>query len=164
MSILAAVLLIHQPIYVLTQFLIARAQQRVIAIVSIVVTLANLVLSFVLAWVWGIQGVAVSTLVTDAAMLAWIVPRIAAPAASATSSEIVRALWRPVAPAAVAAIVVLVAVARAWDPQTLIQLVPLGVLWVAVAGALVWRFGLAPRERDQFRRELWRGGATPVEI
>jgi hypothetical protein len=97
-------------------------------------------------------------------MLAWIVPQIAAPAASATSGEIVRALWRPVVPAAVAAVFVLVAVARAWDPQTLIQLVPLGVLWVAVAGALVWRFGLAPRERDQFRRELWRGRATPVEI
>jgi O-antigen/teichoic acid export membrane protein len=164
MSILAAVLLVHQPIYVLTQFLIARARQREVAVVSIVVTLANLVLSFVLAWVWGIQGVAVSTLVTDAAMLLWIVPRIAAPAASATTGEIVRALRRPVVPAAAAGAVVLVAVARAWDPQTLVQLVPLGLLWVAAAGALMWRFGLAQRERDQFRRELWRGGATPVEI
>jgi hypothetical protein len=73
-------------------------------------------------------------------------------------------MWRPVVPAAVAAGIVLVVVARAWDPQTLVQLVPVGVLWVAVAGALMWRFGLAPRERDQFRRELWRGGATAVEI
>jgi O-antigen/teichoic acid export membrane protein len=164
MSILAAVLLVHQPIYVLTQFLIARARQRQVAVVSIVVTLANLVLSFALAWVWGLPGVAVSTLVTDAAMLVWIVPRIAAPAASATSGDIVRAVWRPVVPAAVAAAIVLVAVARAWDPQTLLQLAALGALWVAVAGALMWRFGLAPRERDQFRRELWRGGATAVEI
>jgi O-antigen/teichoic acid export membrane protein len=164
MAILAAVLLVHQPIYVLTQFLIARARQREVAIVSIVVTLANLVLSFILAWTWGLAGVAVSTLVTDAAMLVWLVPRIAAPAASATSGELVRALWRPVIPAAVAAVAVLVVVARLWEPRTLLQLVPLGALWVVVAGAAIWRFGLAPRERDQFRHELWRGGATPVEI
>jgi O-antigen/teichoic acid export membrane protein len=164
MAILAGVLLVHQPIYVLTQFLIARARQREVAVVSIVVTLANLALSFILAWAWGIQGVAVSTLVTDVAMLLWLVPRIAAPAASATSGELVGALWRPVVPAAVAALVVLVGVARAWDPQTLLRLVPLGALWVVVAGALIWRFGLAPRERDQFRRELWRGRAAPIEI
>ena len=35
MSILAGVLLIHQPIYILTQYLIAVGRQRSIAIVSI---------------------------------------------------------------------------------------------------------------------------------
>jgi O-antigen/teichoic acid export membrane protein len=164
LAILGAVLLVHQPIYVLTQFLIARARQREVAVVSIAVTLANLVLSFVLAWTWGIQGVAVSTLVTDAAMLVYLVPRIAAPAASATSGELLRAMWRPAAPAVASAALVLVAVARIWEPQTLLQLVPLGALWVVVAGGLIWRFGLAPPERDRFRHELWRGGAAPVEI
>ncbi len=81
MSILAIVLLIHQPIYVLTQFLIARARQRAVAVVSIVTTVANLVLSVILVSTWGIQGVAVSTLVTDALALAYILPRYAAPAA-----------------------------------------------------------------------------------
>ncbi len=38
MAILAVVLLIHQPIYVLTQFLIARSLQREIAVVSIIIT------------------------------------------------------------------------------------------------------------------------------
>ena len=42
MAILAGVLLVHQPIYVLTQFLIARGRQRTIAIVSIAITVANL--------------------------------------------------------------------------------------------------------------------------
>jgi O-antigen/teichoic acid export membrane protein len=163
MAILAGVLLIHQPIYVMTQFLIARARQREVAIASIVTTAANLVLSFILAWTWGLAGVAVSTLVTDAALFAYLVPHTA-PAANATSGELLRALWRPVAPAAAAALVVLVALARIWDPQTLLALAPLGALWVVVASAAIWRFGLAPRERDQFRRELWRGGATPVEI
>ncbi|MBA3842914.1 MAG: polysaccharide biosynthesis C-terminal domain-containing protein, partial [Actinobacteria bacterium] len=101
MSILAAVLLIHQPIYVLTQFLIARARQREVAIVSIVTTLANLGLSFLLAWVWGIWGVAASTLVTDAAALAYIVPRYAAPAAGTTAGALFRAIARPAAPAMV---------------------------------------------------------------
>ena len=66
MAILAGVLLIHQPIYVLTQYLIAVGRQRSIAVVSIVTTLANLGFSFALAWTWGVWGVAVSTLVTDA--------------------------------------------------------------------------------------------------
>jgi O-antigen/teichoic acid export membrane protein len=162
MAILAGVLLVHQPIYVLTQFLIARARQRQVAIVSIVVTLANLALSFVLAWTWGLPGVAVSTLVTDAAMLIWIVPRIAAPAATTSSLVLLRALWRPVLPAGVAAAGVLVLLARAWEPRTLLAFVPFGLVWAAAAGTAIWCFGLAAAERDMFRRELWRGRAAAV--
>jgi O-antigen/teichoic acid export membrane protein len=166
MAILAGVLLVHQPIYVLTQFLIARARQRQVAVVSIVVTLANLALSFVLAWVWGLPGVAVSTLMTDAAMLAWLVPQVAAPAATTSSVVLLRAVWRPVLPAAIAALAVLVLLARAWDPQTLLAFVPFGAVWTVVAAALIWRFGLAATERELFRRELWRGrvAASPVEL
>jgi O-antigen/teichoic acid export membrane protein len=162
MAILAGVLLVHQPIYVLTQFLIARARQRQVAIVSIVVTLANLALSFVLAWTWGLPGVAVSTLVTDAAMLIWIVPRIAAPAATTSSLVLLRALWRPVLPAGVAAAGVLVLLARAWEPRTLLAFVPFGLVWAAASGTAIWYFGLAAAERAMFRRELWRGGAAAV--
>jgi O-antigen/teichoic acid export membrane protein len=162
MAILAGVLLVHQPIYVLTQFLIARARQRQVAIVSIVVTLANLALSFVLAWTWGLPGVAVSTLVTDAAMLIWIVPRIAAPAATTSSLVLLRALWRPVLPAGVAAAGVLVLLARAWEPRTLLAFVPFGLVWAAAAGMAIWCFGFAAAERDMFRRELWRGRAAAV--
>jgi O-antigen/teichoic acid export membrane protein len=164
MAILAGVLLVHQPIYVLTQFLIARARQREVAIVSIAVTLANLALSFILAWTWGLPGVAVSTLVTDAAMLAWVLPRLAAPAASSSTLELLGAVVRPILPAAAAAGVVLVLVARIWEPRTLLALAPLGAIWVAVSLAAVWRLGLAPREREQFRRELWRGRAATVAV
>ncbi len=165
LSILAAVLLIHQPIYVLTQFLIARARQREVAVASIAVTLANLLLSFILAWAWGLPGVAVSTLATDLALLVWIVPTIAAPAAGTSSGELLGALWRPVIPAAGAAAVVLVGLARWWDPHTMLALVPLGAAWTVASAAVLWRFGLAPREREQFRRELWRGGgAAAVEL
>jgi O-antigen/teichoic acid export membrane protein len=156
MSILAAVLLVHQPIYVLTQFAIARARQRSVAIASIVTTLANLALSFVLAWTVGLWGVALSTLVTDLLLLAWIVPAIAAPAAGVGGSAIVRAILRPVAPTLAVAAVVLVGLARWWHPDTLIALAPLGALWTVLAAAAIWRFGLAPEERAQLGRELWR--------
>jgi O-antigen/teichoic acid export membrane protein len=155
MAILAGVLLIHQPIYILTQFLIARSLQREVAWVSIVITGANLVLSFVLAWTWGIWGVALSTLVTDVVMLVWIVPRYAAPAASSTSTELARAIGRPVVPALVAAAVVLGALARAWSPGSLIALVPLGAIWAVVCIAALWRFGFSPSERAGFVRELF---------
>jgi len=163
MAILAGVLLIHQPIFVLTQFLIARARQRQVAIASIAATLANLVLSFLLAWVWGIDGVAVSTLVTDVVLLVWIVPRLCAPAAGVSSRALYSAIARPVAPALVAAALVFVGVARALEPSTLATLAPLGALWVLVAAALVWRFGLAPDERASLRGQLFRrASATPI--
>jgi O-antigen/teichoic acid export membrane protein len=155
-AILAGVLLIHQPIYILTQFLIARSLQREIAIVSIVVTGTNLVLSVLLAWTWGLWGVALSTLVTDVVMLVWIVPRYAAPSASTSSLRLARAIARPVVPALLAAAVVLVALARAWDPQTLLALFPIGVIWTVLGGAAMWRFGFAAAERAGFAREIFR--------
>ena len=163
MATLAGVLLIHQPIYVLTQFLIARARQREVAIVSIVTTLANLALSFLLAWTWGIWGVAVSTLVTDALALVYIVPRYAAPAAGTTSLALVKAIVRPTLPALAVAGVVLVALARVWRPGTLLALAPLGALWAVLAAAAIWRFGLDGDERSRFGRELLRGrGVSPA--
>jgi O-antigen/teichoic acid export membrane protein len=164
MAILAGVLLVHQPIYVLTQFLIARGRQRSIAVVSIAITVVNLLLSFLLAWQWGLWGVALSTLVTDLVMLAWVVPRIAAPAAGTSSRAIVRATTRPLVPALVVAAVVLVGVARWWHPDTLVALAPLGALWTVLASIAIWRFGLAPDERAQFGREFWRRRPASVAV
>ncbi len=165
MSILAAVLLVHQPIYVLTQFLIARAMQREVAVVSIVTTLANLALSFVLAFVWGVWGVALSTLVTDLVALAWIVPRLAAPAARASTTELARAVLQPLAAASAAAIVVLVGLARVWEPRTLAACALLGAIWALAAGAAIWRLGLSGGERDALRRHLVpSGGQARLEL
>lgn len=163
MAILAGVLLVHQPIFVLQQFLIARGLQRPIAIAAIVTTLANLVLSFALAWTVGIWGVALSTLVTDALMLLYVVPRMVAPAAGASSTALYGAVLRPAAPALLAAAAVLVGLARWWSPHTLLALAPLGALWALVAGAVLWRYGLDRDERLQFRGQLLRGRAVPLE-
>jgi O-antigen/teichoic acid export membrane protein len=164
MSILAAVLLVHQPIYVLTQFLIAKARQREVARVAIITTLANLGLSFVLARVWGLWGVAVSTLVTDLIALAFILPRYAAPAAGTTTGALVRAFVRPAVPAFAVAVPVLVVLARLWHPHTLVALVPLGALWTVAAGLALWWFGLVDDERQRLRRELRRSSPGPAAV
>jgi O-antigen/teichoic acid export membrane protein len=164
MAILAGVLLVHQPIYVLTQFLIARALQREVARVSIVVTLGNLALSFVLASVYGIWGVALSTLVTDVVAILWIVPRLAAPAAGSSTRQIAAAVLQPLAASTVAALVFLVALARLWNPRTLPELAALGILWAVAAVASIWRLGLSEAERGSIARQLRPGlRHTPLE-
>jgi len=163
MSLLAGVLLIHQPIFVLTQFLIARARQRDAAALSLGATAANLALSVVLAWAVGMWGVALSTLVTDAVALCWLLPRMAAPAAGTTTGELVRVSLRPVLPALVAAAVVLVAGARLWTPRTMPELVPLGATWAIVGSLAIWRFGLSQDERRRLGRVLGRR-PRPVPI
>jgi O-antigen/teichoic acid export membrane protein len=153
LSLLAVVLLLHQPIYVLTQFLIARAWQRPAALISIAMTAVNLVLSVVLAATVGLWGVALSTLLTDAAALV-LVTRVTAPVAFTSVGELTRASARPVVPALAAALVVLVGAARIWSPDTLLTLVPLGVAWALAGGFAIWRFGLDPGERAQLGRQL----------
>ena len=64
-------------------------------------------------------------------------------------------------PAAAAAALVLVAAARVWTPQTLLELVPLGAAWAVVATLAIWRFGLSTDERAQLARQL-RGGRGSV--
>ena len=62
LALLALVVLIHQPIYLFTQYLVARGLQREIARTLIGAVAANVVLSVVLAETVGIWGVALSTL------------------------------------------------------------------------------------------------------
>jgi O-antigen/teichoic acid export membrane protein len=164
MAILAGVLLVHQPIFVVTQFLIARGRQRAIAIVSIAVTVANLALSFLLARLVGLWGVAVSTLVTDLVMLAVVLPWIVAPAAETKTLALLRSILRPFAPVLAAAAVVLVALARWWSPHTLLSLAVLGAIWLVVAGGAIWRFGLAAGERAQFGREFWQRRPVTADL
>ena len=52
------------------------------------------------------------------------------------------------------AAIVLVGIARLWDPQTLLALTALGALWAVTGSAALWRFGLAASERALCAREL----------
>jgi O-antigen/teichoic acid export membrane protein len=162
MALLALVALVHQPIFLLTQFLIARARQREIARTLVLGSAANAVLSVLLAWTVGIWGVALATLLVDVAVLLYIVPVLVAPAAGIESGELARAMLRPLLPALGAAVVVLAGVGSLGDLDTLLELLPLGVLWALTCGLLVWRFGFDQEERAVVSRQLLRPPAAAV--
>jgi O-antigen/teichoic acid export membrane protein len=161
LALLALVLLVHQPIYLATNFLIARARQRELARVLVVAGVANAALSVVLAWSVGIWGVALSTLATDLVVLLYIVPVLVAPAASLRVATFARAALRPIIPAALAAVIVLVAAARLTEPDTLLELLPLGLAWALVCGFALWRYGFDASERATIGRQL-RPPSAPV--
>ena len=165
LALLAVVILVHQPIYLLTNFLIARGRQNAIAKVLIAGVVLNIALSLALLQTVGIWGVALATLVSDLAVLAYVVPALAAPAAGITAAGFARATLRPLLPAAVAAIP-LVLVARAFDTDTLLTLAPLGIGWVALCSLAIWRFGLDRGEREVLGRTLrgGRGAAAPEPL
>lgn len=157
LALLAVVLLVHQPIYLLTSYLIARARQREVARTLMVGVAANVVLSIVLVQTVGIWGVALATLVTDLAVLLFVLPVLAAPAAGVSVTTLARAALRPVLPAALVAAPLLVLAARGLDTDTLLELAPVGIAWIAVCGAAIWRLGLDGGEREVLARTL-RGG------
>ncbi|MBA2461334.1 MAG: oligosaccharide flippase family protein [Actinobacteria bacterium] len=161
LALLALVLVVHQPIYLVTHYLIARARQREIARVLVVAGAANIGLSVMLAFTVGIWGVALSTLVTDLAVILYVFPALVAPATSVGVAAFARAALRPVLPAAVAALVVLVGIGRATEPDTLLELLPLGLAWFLVCGFALWRFGFDETERTTIGRQL-RPPSAPV--
>ena len=97
--------------------------------------------------------------------LAYILPRYAAPAAGTSARALVRAI------VAARAAGTRRRGARSssrshgpWHPDTLLALVPLGLLWTVVAAALVWRYGLAADERTRVGVELRRGRPVAADI
>ena len=163
MALLALVALVHQPIYLLTQFLIARARQQEVARVLVAAAAANLVLSVVLAFTVGIWGVALATLVVDVALLLYIVPALAAPAAEARAIDLARAMLRPVPPALAAGVVVLLGIGHLGDLDTRLELLPVGCLWALTCGLAVWRFGFDREERAVVTQQLLRPPAAAAE-
>ena len=161
LALLAVVVLIHQPVWMLTQYLIARGRQREIARLLIVTSAGNVVLSIVLALTIGTWGVALATLIADAAALAVAIPLSVAPAAGVPVGALARALLRPAVPALAVAIVVL-GLARCVGADTLLELVPVGAAWLLLASAAVWQFGLTVEERRSFARQVGSGAAEPL--
>lgn len=152
--VLGFVIIVHQPIALFTQYLIARAHQRAISIALIAAVLANVALSIAMAYTVGLWGVAASTLVTDVAVLAFVIPRLIAPISDITTRDLLRAMGRPLLPAFLVAVVLLGFLGRLYPGHRLLEFVPLAVLWLAVGGAAVWRFGFDEGERRRFTREV----------
>lgn len=151
-ALLGVALLLHQPAHVLSQYLVARARQRPLALASLAVVTANVALSIPLAYAVGIWGVALATVATEAVFVVAVIPRLVAAAGGPGGRQLALAVVRPLAAAAVPAVPVLVAVARFGDVDSLASLVPLGALWVVAAVFAVWRLGLAADERRALRR------------
>ena len=151
LALLGGVLLVHQPVSLFSQYLIARARHRHLALVLVATVAVNVVLSIVLAKSVGIWGVALSTLVTDLVALGYVLTALVAPAAGLGVGALLGDLLRPVVPAAIAAAAVLVVAARLLDVDTLLELAPLGLLWAVVAGAVVLRYGFSAEERSALR-------------
>jgi O-antigen/teichoic acid export membrane protein len=159
LALLALVILVHQPVWLLTQYLIARGRQREIARLLIVCASANVALSIVLAITLGTWGVALATLLSDIAVLAVAVPVAVAPEAGITARAVVNAVARPALPALAVAAVVL---GSAWaaGTDTLLELLPVGAAWALLAGVAIWRFGLTLDERRSFVRQISAGRAA----
>jgi len=163
MALLALVALVHQPIYLLTQFLIARARQQAIARTLVLAAAANVVFSVLLASTVGIWGVALATLLVDVALLLYVLPALAAPAAATRAIELARAMLRPLLPALAAGVVVLLGVGSLGDLDTRLELLPLGCLWTLACGLAVWRFGFDREERAAVARQLLHPPAAAAE-
>ncbi|HST16943.1 MAG TPA: oligosaccharide flippase family protein [Gaiellaceae bacterium] len=147
LALLGAVLIVHQPATLLSQYLVARGLQRRLSTILLAVVGANLVLSVVLAWTVGIWGVAFATLVTDTAAALVLIPHLVRRSSGPSYRSLGTAALRPVLPSLLAAAVVLVGFSRWLDPTTLLALVPVGILWVAAFAPTVWFLGLDLNER-----------------
>ena len=141
LALLALVLLVHQPVWMLTQYLIARGRQREIARLLILGAAANLVLSIVMALTVGTWGVALATLIADVAVLVAAVPLSVGPARRTARRPSCRApsCVRRCRRSAIALVVF--GVARSIGADTKLELLPFGIAWLR-AGE---RGGLAAR-------------------
>jgi O-antigen/teichoic acid export membrane protein len=163
LALLGVVVILHQPAQLLSQYLVARGYQRQLSLVLIIVVGANLGLSIVLALAAGIWGVALATVVTEAAATVVLIPRLVRASSGPSYRAVAVAALRPVVPSLFAAALVLVAFSRLLDPRTLLALALVGVLWVAAFVPAVWFFGLGAADRtavssrfgvQRFRRPL----------
>lgn len=152
LAILGAALLLQLPLQVTSQYLMARGLQHPVALASIAAAAVNVGLSIVLASTVGIWGVAFSTLVTNAAVLL-LIPRLAGRVSGLGARALARAAARPLAPALAVGAVVFSA-ARALDADELLTAAAVGIVWIAVGGLAIWRFGLDERLRLGLLRRL----------
>jgi O-antigen/teichoic acid export membrane protein len=149
--VLGLVALVYQPLQIITQYLVAVKRQRRVAEVFLPAAAVSVALSVAAAYASGIEAVALTTLAVVAVVLVVLSSTLASPL-GLSYGTLARALVRPLLPAALVAAVVLGAIGRLVEPETLLRLAPLGLLWLAVGGVALWRFGLSAEQRAVARR------------
>lgn len=164
LAILMVSLLFAQPGHLLAQFLVARGRHGRLAVARLATVAVNLLLSIGLALWVGLWGVALATLVTEALSVTVVLPYLLRRESSASLPAMAAAWLRPVGLGALAAIPTLLALGRLLDVDTLVEFVAVGLCWLALYGALVWRFAMREPERRTITESFGRGSSAVVEV
>lgn len=163
LAILMISLLFAQPGHLLAQFLVARGRHSRLAVARLATVAVNLLLSIAFALWVGIWGVAVATLITEALSALVVLPYLLRRESTASLRALAAAWLRPVALGLAAAVPTLLALGRLLDVDTLPAFVGVGVCWLALYGALVWRFAMREPERRTIGDAFGRGSTAVVE-
>ncbi len=160
LAILMVSLLFAQPGHLLAQYLVARGRHGRLAIARLATVAVNLALSITLALWVGLWGVALATLVTETLSVTVVLPYLLRRESSASLRALAAAWLRPVGLGALAAIPTLLLLGRLLDVDTLLEFIGVGVCWLALYGALIWRFAMGESERRTITEAF--GRASPV--
>ena len=163
LAILMVSLLFAQPGHLLAQYLVARGKHGRLAVARLATVAVNLLLSIGFALWVGIWGVAVATLATEALSAVVVLPYLLRRESSATASALAAAWLRPVGLGLLAAVPTLIALGRLFEIDTLAAFVGVGLCWLVLYGALVWRFAMREPERRTIGDAFGRGSSAVVE-
>ena len=162
LAILMLSLFFAQPGHLLAQFLVARGRHSRLAVARLVIVAVNLVLSIGLAYSVGLWGVAVATLVTEALSVLIVMPYLLRRESTASLSDLATAWLSPVALGALAALPTLVLAGQVLAIDTLLEFIAVGLVWLALYSALVWRFVTHDPERRMLTASFRRGSPAVV--
>jgi O-antigen/teichoic acid export membrane protein len=163
LAVLMVSLLFAQPGHLLAQFLVARGKHGRLAVARLATVAANLLLSIGFALWVGLWGVAVATLITEAVSAVVVLPYLLRRESSASAAVLAAAWLRPVLLGAVAALPTLIALGRLIEIDNLVEFTGVGVCWLALYSALVWRFVMHDPERRTISDAFGRGSSAVVE-
>lgn len=157
LAILMVSLLFAQPGHLLAQFLVARGRHGRLAVARLATVAVNLLLSIGLALWVGLWGVALATLITEAVSVIVVLPYLLRRESSVSLRALAVAWLRPVGFGALAAIPTLLVPGRIFDVDTLMEFVGVGLCWLALFSALVWRYVMREPERRTIGEAFGRG-------
>ena len=101
--------------------------------------------------------------VTEALSVTVVLPYLLRRELSASLPALAVAWLRPVGLGALAAIPTLLLVGRLFDVDTLLEFVGVGLCWLVVYSALVWRFALREPERRTITEAFGRGSTAVAD-
>ena len=163
LAILMVSLLFAQPGHLLAQFLVARGRHGRLAVARLATVVVNLLLSIGLALWVGLWGVALATLVTEAASVTVVLPYLLRRESAVSLRGLALAGARPIALGALAAIPTLLVAGLLFDIDTLVEFAGVGLCWLVLYSALVWRFAMHEPERRTISEAFGRGSTAVAE-